>query len=153
MKRFRLDPLIVVRQRRMDAALAQIGRCRQAVAERERARAQAERRLDDTVAERVRTQLQALATAEVAYLHRAEQRLAMLAERAERERAQLRSAEEALAQAQEVLQLAIAEYRRLRRKYDAIVEQKQAWHGAERRAEYRSEELATEELVIGRYRR
>lgn len=153
MRGFPLAPLILIRQRRVDVALTEVGRRRAEVQRCEQARIDAAEKVDATLAERAGNQARILVETEMLALHRAEQRVAMLGERAERERQTLRQADDALAAAHEELRRAQGVYRLQQRKLDAIVEQRERWQQERRRETARRDELAIEELLAGRHGR
>ncbi len=146
-KRFRLEPLIGIRERRLDRARQAVLDARRALNERIAEREQVKERIAQTARERHATQQEQAACATVDRIQCAERRLEWLQERAIDQQRELAEAEKAVEQANQVVNQALAIMRLAQKKNDAILEQRRNWRIETINTIVRAEEELSDELA------
>lgn len=146
-KRFRLEPLIGIRERRLDRARQAVVDARRALAERIAERDQVNERIAQTTRERQATQGELAACATVDRIQCAERRLEWLQERAVDQQRELAEAEKAIDHANQAVMQALALMRQAQKKNDAILEQRRNWRIETVNAGLRAEEELSDELA------
>ncbi len=146
-KRFRLEPLIGIRERRLDRARQAVLDARRALAERVAERDRVNERIAQTTRERQATQGELAACATVDRIQCAERRLEWLHDRALDQQRELAEAERAIEQANQVVMDALAIMRQAQKKNDAILEQRRNWRIETVNAGLRAEEELSDELA------
>ena len=146
-KRFRLEPLIGIRERRLDRARQAVLDARRALAERIGERDQVNQRIAQTTRERQATQGELAACATVNRIQWAERRLEWLHDRATDQQRELAEAERAIEKANQVVNEALVILRQAQKKNDAILEQRRNWRQEAVNAVIRAEEELSDELA------
>lgn len=146
-KRFRLEPLIGIRARRLDRARQAVLDARRVLAERIAERDQVNERIAQTTRERQATQTEQIACGSVDKIQCAERRLEWLHDRAVDQQRELSEAEKAISQAQQIVLDALAVMRQAQKKNDAILEQRRNWRMETVNAVIRAEEELSDELA------
>jgi len=151
---FPLGPLLVARRARRDRTVHEVKQRQAVVQTREAERDAAQQRLSAAVDERagqVKRLTAMLTSSSPTELTRAEQRIALLAARAEQLREELTAAEERLAHARAQWREAVAAFRQAQAKVDALREQESRWRAQLRHEAQRNEDKLVEDLSVHRY--
>ncbi len=146
-RRFRLEPLVGIRERRLDRARQAVLDARRALSERIAERDRVNERIALTRLERHATQDELAACATVDRIQCAERRLEWLQERAIDQQRELAEAEKAIEQANQVVNEALVIMRQAQKKNDAILEQRRNWRIETVNAGLRAEEELSDELA------
>ncbi len=146
-RRFRLEPLVGIRERRLNRARQAVLDARRALNERIAERDQVNERIARTARERHVTQNELAVCATVDRIQCAERRLEWLAERAIDQQRELAEAEKAIEQANQAVIEALAVMRQAQKKNDAILEQRRNWRIQTVNAGLRAEEELSDELA------
>ena len=149
-----LDPLIVARRARRDAAMATVARCRSRVADAEALRDAATRRLEVIVADRRECQARLYAQigrdGSALEPGRVADRVALLDLRIGEATAELAAAERALEATRSELAEAVRAFLQAEKKLDALLAQRKEWLAGERAARDARDEAAVEDMTIFR---
>jgi chromosome segregation ATPase len=154
---FPLQPLLVARRARRDRTVREVRQRQIVVQTCEAERDAAHQRLTAAIDERIRQKRRLienaliLAGASPTELARAEQRLALLATRAEQLNEELSAAEQRLAEAKSQWRAAVAAFRQAQAKVDALLEQQTRWRAGLAHDAARNEEKLVEDLSVHRY--
>lgn len=155
MSRFPLDPLCKVRALRLQNALRAVRECRAALDAAEAVRDEAAQRLHAAIQHHDEYRDQWLremsrGTHGAAWIKRHERHLILLETDIEQLRQRLAEAEDDVQRARAALDEALAAYRRMQAKADALQSYRQTWSAQQHQEQERRDERAVEDLRLPR---